>query len=198
MLCPRSAFGGCRLVPRRGFSRSAIWANLTPNEPWAFLSGVAQRLTCPSGIGNRLCFVCHSAFFWLRKPRLQFYLRPAAKNAGEDQCERPGCSTKLGRFYKGPQISNGRHVPARAQGSWNTLMRQRYRFADAEWWNSRHGGSVRRWRRFRRRSQQPIQAGHHKFESISFLPVSVICQALRRLPAFLVFSKLSPAEGAPH
>jgi hypothetical protein len=42
-----------------------------------------------------------------------------------------------------PQPSTGRHVPAWAQGYWNTLMRQQHRFADEEWRHSRHGGSMR-------------------------------------------------------
>jgi hypothetical protein len=110
-------------------ARSVIWANLTPNEAWAFLSGVAQRLICPSRIGNRLCFVCHSAFLRLRKRRFHFNLRPAAKNTGKYPRERPArCSNKLGRFYKSSEISNGPTVPA-AQRPRASLMRQRNRFA---------------------------------------------------------------------
>jgi hypothetical protein len=110
-----------------------IWANLTPNEDWALLSGVAQRLTCPCRVGNRLCFVCHSASLRLRKRRFNFQLRPGTKNTREYPRERPGrCSIKLGRLDKRPEIPNGRHVSAGAQGSWNTLMRQRHRFAHEE------------------------------------------------------------------
>jgi hypothetical protein len=127
-----------RRVAGQRISRSVIWENLTPNEAWAFLSGVAQRLTRPSRVGKRLCGS-------LRLHKRSFHLhRSSAKYAGEAQRERPGrCSTKLGRLDKTRDRSNGRHVPARAQGSWNTLMRQRHRFADEEWWHSVHGGSVR-------------------------------------------------------